>query len=391
MISRNQGPAAYRESDDKVALVGFGAVGAFGDGMQSLFDALWKSPNLVSIDDEWKVPVARANKILSKIKVPANPRSSTTIKAAVFAVEQSLTSNRLAIEQLPHRCALICGVTHGALRSVEKFIGGIFDEGLQYGSATHFPMTTMNAAGGQVSIAFGIKGFNTTFCGSVAALAYAHAIVRDGRQDRAVTFGSDELSALVMRAVSDIGLLATQAITPFSGTPGINPGEGAGALLLERLSIALDRGAHVAAILSGFGFAQDGLLDAVRPDGVGLSRAIRQALKMSSISAEDIGALVFPGMGPRELLLAEAAALETVFGSSIPTRVSAVTATGMAPSALLPIHVILAAEILRRREAPPISNTTSVRPLPDIRHVLVLHSSSSGEYAAIVVSSPEIF
>lgn len=391
VISRDQGPAAYRESDDKVALVGFGAVGAFGDGMQSLFDALWKSPNLVSIDDEWKVPVARANKIMAKVKVPANPRSSTTIKAAVFAVEQSIASSRLTIEQSPHRCALICGVTHGALRSVEKFIGDIFDEGLQYGSATHFPMTTMNAAGGQVSIAFGIKGFNTTFCGSVAALAYAHAVVRDGRQDRTVTFGADELSPLVMRAVFDIGLLATQAITPFSGTPGINPGEGAGALLLERLSIALDRGAHVAAILSGFGFAQDGLLDAVRPDGVGLSRAIRQAFKMSSISAEDIGALVFPGMGPRELLLAEAEALETIFGSSIPTRVSAVTATGMAPSALLPIHVSLAAEILRRREAPPISNTTSVRPLPDVRHVLVLHSSSSGEYAAIVVSSPEIF
>ena len=393
VISRNQGPAACRASDDKVALLGSGAIGPFGAGVQALFDALWNAPGLMPLDAEWNAHVARAGKTLAQIKVPVNPRSSTVIKAAVFAVEQALASSggQSLIERSPNRCALICGVTHGALRSVEKFIGGIFDEGLQYGSATHFPMTTMNAAGGQASIEFGIKGFNTTFCGSVSALAYAHAIVRDGRQDRAVTFGSDELSLLVMRAISDIGLISADAIMPFSGKPGINPGEGAAALLVERLSIARARNASISAVLSGVGLSQDGLLNAVDPSGTGLLRAIRQALNVAAITADDIGAVVFPGMGPSALLSAETAALKAAFGASIPVRVSAVTASGMAPSALLPMHILLAAEILRRREAPPIPETCTSRSLPDVRHILVLHASSGGEYGAIVVSDQAYF
>ena len=364
-------------------------MGAFGTGAESLFSSLWENPGLVPWDEEWQVPVARAHKIVASLKnIPINQRSSIVIKAAAFAVEQALCGleNRA---HTAHRCALICGVTHGALRHVEKFMTGIFDEGLQYGSATHFPLTTLNAAGGQASIAFGIKGFNATFCGAIAALSYAYAIVRDGRQDRAVMFGSDELSPLVMRGLADIGLLATKATIPFSGVPGINPGEGAAALLIERYASARHRGACIVAILSGFGLAQDGLLDALDPSGAGLIRAIEKALAMSAIFPKNIDAVVSPGMGPRNFILAEAAALTAVFGVAIPMRVTAVTASGMAPSALFPLHILLAAEILRRQEAPPLPNTIGARPLPRARHILVLHCSASGEYGVVVVSAEE--
>lgn len=389
VISRHPGPSAYRDSDDQIALVGYGAVGAFGTGTECLFSSLWENPGLVPWNEEWQVPAARAHKTVASLKnIPINQRSSIAIKAAAFAIKQAL-SGLENLAHKPHRCALICGVTHGALRHVEKFMTGIFDEGLQYGSATHFPLTTLNAAGGQASIAFGIKGFNATFCGAISALSYAYAIVRDGRQDRAVMFGSDELSPFVMRALSDIGLLANEAITPFSNVPGINPGEGAAALLIERYASARHRGAHIAAILSGFGLAQDGLLDALDPSGAGLIRAIEKALAMSAISSEDIDVIVSPGMGPRNFILAEAAALTAVFGIAIPMRVTAVAASGMAPSALFPLHILLAAEILRRQEAPPLPNTIRARPLSRARHILVLHCSASGEYGAVVVSAKE--
>ena len=389
VISRKQGPAAYRADEDRVALVGGGAVGAFGVGLEALFDALWTAPRLLAVDDEWKLPVARAGKVLAKVKVPCNARTSTAIKAAVCAVQGALASAAAAplVQQHPGRCALIGGVTHGAMRSVEKFVGEIFDSGLQYGSATHFPLTTMNAAAGQASIAFGIKGFNTTFCGSVAALTYAHRIVRDGRQDRALTFGSDELTPLAMRALGDVGILCRESVAPFSGVAGINPGEGGGALMLERLAIARERRAPVAAVLSGVGFSQDGRIDAVDPSGTGVARAIHQALAAAQLTATDIGAVVSPGMGPAGVLLAEEAGLQTVFHGAVPERVSAAAAAGMAPSALFPVHILLGAEILRRREAPPVPGAQAGRALAGIAHVLVLHCSSSGEFGAIVVSA----
>ncbi len=391
VMSCDAGPSAYRHSDDKVALVGYGAVGAFGAGSDALFAALWENPGLVPWNEEWQALVARISQSLASLKKLAiNQRSSISIKAAALAIEQALCGLE-NLAHMPYRCALICGVTHGALRHVEKFMSGIFDEGLQYGSATHFPLTTLNAAGGQASIAFGIKGFNATFCGAISALSYAYAIVRDGRQDRAVMFGCDELSPLVMRGLSDINLLATEAIMPFSGVPGINPGEGAAALLIERYASARHRGAHIAAILSGFGLGQDGLLDTLDPAGAGLIRAIQKALAMSAISSESIDAIVSPGMGPGNFILAEVAALTAVFGVAIPMRVTAVMAIGMAPSALFPLHILLAAEILRRQEAPPLPNTIDARPLPRARHILVMHCSASGEYGVVVVSAKEYY
>ncbi|MEK6748750.1 MAG: beta-ketoacyl-[acyl-carrier-protein] synthase family protein [Pseudomonadota bacterium] len=391
VVTRKAGPAAHRLLDDAVAIVGGGAVGDFGLTTQALFDRLWNTPGPLPRDDQWGVHAGRAEKVLKGVKAPCNPRSSTMIKSGALAAEQAIVAagGRALIAADPYRCALICGITHGAQRSVEKFMTSIFDEGLQFGSAIHFPMTTMNAMGGQISIEFGIKGFNTTFCGAVTAFSYAHALVRDGRQDRALSVGGDELSPLVIRALQDIGLLATDAVMPFRATPGVNPGEGAGAVLLERLSIARARNARVAALISGIGLAQDGLLDSVDPSGTGLQRAANQALAAAKITAKEIDAVVLPGTGPRNLLLAEASALEALFGRAVPPRVSAASATGMAPSALFPMHILLAAEILARHSEPPQAQETKPSNIVNPRHILVLHTSAGGEFSAVIVSNAE--
>lgn len=381
VISRAPGATARRGADEPVWLVGGGALGAFGRGAPALFEAAWSGADAAS-DSEWRWPALRAHGALKGLKLRGNSRASTMIKGAIAAVDEALAAaggEAAVVGAAPQRCALIAGVTHGAIRHVEKLMASIFDEGLQFASATHFPLTTMNATGGQISIAYGVKGYNTTFCGAGAALRYAHAIVRDGRQDRAITFGADELSPLVLRAAADLGLYADAA----AGLPG----EGAGALVIERASSAAARGAKALARLEGLGAAQDGCADGIDASGAGLVQAARQAFAEAGTGAAEIDAVIVLAEGPAVLRRANAGALATLFGDHPPPSASLGRLAGLAPSALLPLHLLLGAEVLTRGSLPPAAAGGNPRPLARAGRVLVLHTSLGGEHHAVVLGA----
>lgn len=191
-----------------------------------------------------------------------------------------------------------------------------------------------------------------------------------------------------MRALDDAGILAREPLWPFSGQGGVVPGEGAAALLLEREDLARARGAQILARFAGIGLAQDGLHDALDPNGEALSRAARQALAIAGVDAGEVDGVFLVGMGQRALQLAEARALEAVFGARVPPRASAAGLVGLCPSALLPVHCLLAAESLARASLPPSPGKTEFRPLPRARHVLVLHTAPGGECCAVLMASP---
>jgi 3-oxoacyl-[acyl-carrier-protein] synthase II len=383
VISRRAGPTAQRAPAAGVVLVGAGTLGAFGHGRQAFFDKAWAGETFTP-DTAWNWPAARADKSLAGLKLRGNSRASTMIKSAIASVDEALAAagGQALVQAAPQRCALIAGVTHGAIKHVEKLMASIFDEGIQYASATHFPLTTMNATGGQISIAYGVKGFNTTFCGSGAALQYAHSIVQDGRQDRAITFGADELSPLVLRAVADCGHF-DHADDALAGVPG----EGAAALVLENEALAAARGATALARIEGLSATQDHVADRLGATGQSLARAARQALQQAGIGAGAIDAVITLGHGPARVREAETAALHSVFGNSLPPATSAAGLAGLCPSALLPLHLLLGAEVLARRSLPPAAAGGAVRALPRAERVLVLHNSFGGEYLAVVLGA----
>lgn len=400
VISRRVVPElGARRVARSVVITGGGVLNVAGNGLQAFFDALWAGASGVALIDEYGVPVGKLGPIAFQGRLKGYSRSSPMIKYAIAAsgqaIEQASNGAPDLLSRNPYRNALIAGVSQGAVRSVEKFMKSVFVEGLQYASATHFPMTTMNASGGQVSIAYGIKGYNTTFCGGPTAFKYAFDIVRAGRQTRALTFGTDEISPLFTRLLNQTGWVCKQVVTPFADEAGVNPGEGAGALMLEAASEAEARGVRPLAIVGGVGIAQDGLANGVADNGNGLGRAIGVAFTQARVSPWDIGAVVALGTGTLGSKHAEAAGLALVFGHELPPTTSAVGAVGFAPAGLLHTQVLLAVEILRRSEVPPAAGlgalpphfvTGAQRAVPGLRHVLVVHTSLGGEHCAVVVS-----
>jgi 3-oxoacyl-[acyl-carrier-protein] synthase II len=377
VISRKSSLCARSNKEDSVAIVGIGAIGAFGSGVHGLIDSLWTHNLPVAQTDKNSNLFLSAKEVVSKLKLPGNSRASTMIRCAIAAVGEALETSgcQSLIDESPLQCALISGVSHGAIKHVEKLLSSVFDEGIQYASATHFPLTTMNATGGQISIAYGIKGYNTTFCGAGAALHFASQLVKDGRQDRAISFSADELSPLVLSLLKQHNILSPDTLA--------YPGESAAALVLERGSIAEKRGANIMATLAGIVCTQPGHCN---DWGETLKRSALLVLSKAQVAINDIAAVLTIEHGPKVLQYAENKSISDLFyGETQPPILSAARVTGLTPSSLLMMHIIIGAEILSRRTLPPTAAGQKSTPIQKGSHILILHPALGGECHAVLI------
>ncbi len=274
-------------------------------------------------------------------------RTSPMVKFAVSATGEALAAAGLD-EALCAETGLIYGVVTGAQRSTEKYMESVAWDGPGQASATQFPNTTNNAPGGQVSIAYGLKGYNTTLCGASGSLGYAIDLVAAGRQDRVVSAAADEHSPLLEQFYRHAGALADGPVQPFAGAPGIPFGEGGAAVLFEGAASLAARGGQALAEVLGWAEAQDATYLGVNRRGDGLSRAIGLALTRAGRGLADVALVVAQGVGPGYLAQAELRALAPLVAAGV-RIVSPVAAAGYGPAhtpvAMLGAAAAMAADV----------------------------------------------
>ena len=157
------------------------------------------------------------------------------------------------------------------------------------------------------------------------AVGYAYEAIKNGYQRAMIAGGSEELSA-ANTAIFDT-LFATSTLhnddplhapRPFDADrDGLVLGEGACTLILESLESALERGATIYAQVAGFATNSDGK-HITNPDSVKMAEVMREALACASMAPEDIGYLNAHGTATISGDIAESAATEAVFGSTVP-------------------------------------------------------------------------
>ena len=139
-----------------------------------------------------------------------------------------------------------------------------------------------NAGGGVVS--------NATACASAgAALGMAADYLRSRHADVAIAGGSDALCRLTYSGFNVLQAVDPEPCSPFGATrKGINLGEGAAYLVLERWDDAVARGARILAELCGYGATCDAHHPtAPHEDGRGAEAAMRAAIVESGVRTVD--------------------------------------------------------------------------------------------------------
>lgn len=237
------------------------------------------------------------------------------------------------------------------------------------------PAFLANMATGNLSIKFGFKGplgCPVTACAaSIQAIGDGMRIINNGEAEIALVGGTeacvDPLSLAsfnALKALSPESEQPTKASRPFDQQRnGFVMGEGSGLMVIETLEHAEKRGATPLAVLSGYGTSADAYhITSGCEDGSGAAAAIRAALKMSGLSAQDINYVNAHATSTPVGDAAEIASLRSVFGDHLPQLPvsSTKSATGHLLGAAGGVESIFTAMAVINDQLPPTINLDSV-------------------------------
>ena len=357
----------------RVAITGYGVVAPCGIGKE----AFWKGligpgfSGLRSIEvQDWDP--------LPYFDSPKDARRSDRCEQFALAAAGEAITQSGSLPYDSSRIGTIFGTGIGGLRTLEEQVIVRFEKGDRRVSPFLVPMMMSNASGAAISMRYGFQGPAETVCTACAASTHAIGnaarLIAWGRCDAVVTGGSESAATITALAgfANMTALSSTHVSKPFDATrDGFIMGEGAAVFVLERLDMAIERGAHIVAEIVGAASNADAHhITAPSPGGVGATRCMQLALEDAGLQASDIKQINAHGTSTPLNDSAEAQAIEAVFGDRSVPVVSIKGVTGHplgAAGALEAAAVLLSIE---KSLIPPTAGTTVIDPAMNIDVVM---------------------
>jgi len=226
-----------------------------------------------------------------------------------------------------YRYGVLVGSGIGGLDEIELQHSVLFDRGPDRISPFMIPKLIINAASGNLSVRWKLRGPNTSVCTACAsgtnAIGDALRMIQYGMADVMVTGGTEAaLTPMGIAGFARMGALSVrnhapqEASRPFDvDRDGFVLSEGAGILVLEELEFAQRRGARILAEVCGYGLSSDAThLTSPDPQGTGAARAIQAAIADAGVKPDDIDYINAHGTSTPLGDVAETNAIRTVFG-----------------------------------------------------------------------------
>jgi 3-oxoacyl-[acyl-carrier-protein] synthase II len=227
----------------------------------------------------------------------------------------------------PYRCGVLIGSGIGGIETLEEQCGVLNARGVTRVSPFTVPRLMANAASGNVSIQFGLKGPNTavvTACATGSnAIGDAARLIDNNLAEIMIAGGSEAAlcrvgmaSFIAARALSTRNDAPEQASRPWDkDRDGFVMGEGAGIVVLEEYEHARQRGARIYAELVGYGMSADANhITAPCADGEGAAMAMRLALQDAGVNPDQVNYINAHGTSTTLGDVAETKAVKRTFG-----------------------------------------------------------------------------
>ncbi len=278
----------------------------------------------------------------------------------------------------PDRAGVVMGTGVGGFETLQEQVTVFNERGARRVSPFLVPMMMPNAGAATVSMRSGFRGPCETVVTACAAgthaLAAAARLVASGRLDVAIGGGAEA-------AMTEVGIAAFTNMTALSASGSSRPfdarrdgfviAEGAAALVLEDMEHALRRNAVIhAEILGAASTADAHHITAPAPGGSGAAACMELALADAEIAPAEIGHINAHGTSTPLNDLAEAQAIEKVFGTPGPPVTSIKGVTGHALGGAGALEAVATVLSIRRALIPPTAGYEE--PDPEI-HLDIVH------------------
>lgn len=395
----------------KVVITGIGVISPVGTGKEKFWNALISGKNGVrrcrKLDTSGyhnhvaaEVKDFKPNKFIDRIK----------LKGLTLTTQYALASAKMAIDD--------SGATFSAGNKAGVVLGANTADPLAHASAAKFWIKkgysatpakiykNLNTNFQAVRIAeyFGLEGPCTVIPAACAAgntaIAYAFDMITSGQATYMLAGGYDPMNHFSYAGFDKLRAVSSDYCRPFDkNRRGMILGEGAGVILLEDMEHALERKARIYAQVLGYGLACDAYKVAIPdPAGAGGNLAIKKALKMSKVRADEVDYINAHGTGTLTNDRMESKVIRDIFKSKadkIPVS-SIKSMVGHCMGAASGLEACASALTIKKGVIPP--NINYLEPDPDCKlnivankavkksvNVVLSNSFAFGGNAAVIV------
>lgn len=356
-------------SPDRIVVTATGIISALGIGHQAHMSSIaagksgLRHPEILRTVHAGEFVVAEVNKhnkeLLQSLSLAEDTHGYTrTALLSICAIKNLLTQIDVAMLQ-NNRLAFINANTVGGMSEVEDLYLSFINEYTDVESSKWIDTLDCAESTEHVARFFDLKPrmatISTACSSSSNAIIVGARMLRHGLADFAIAGGGDALSRFTLNGFNSLKNVDRQPCKPFdSARNGLNLGEGAGYVLLEREKDALARGAHIVAVLSGWSNANDAYHPtAPSPDGSGALRTMKGALEHAGLSPEQIHYINAHGTATLNNDLAEGKAIEQLWAGIPPPFSSTKPFTGHTLAAAGVVESIISIHAMHDGTIPP--------------------------------------
>ncbi|RLE06628.1 beta-ketoacyl-[acyl-carrier-protein] synthase II [Candidatus Aerophobetes bacterium] len=377
----------------RVAITGMGVVSPIGIGIKKFKEALFAGksgvrritcfdPSPYRSQMAGEVRDFNPQQYLSPKEVKRMDRFT---QLGIVAAEEAIKGAEIDFEKEdPTKIGVLVGSGVGGLSTIEREETILLEKGPQRVSPFLIPMLITDIASAQISIRYGLSGPNFSISTACAtgnhSIGEAFKIVQRGDAEIMIAGGTEAAITPLglagfcsMRALSTRNEEPEKASRPFDRErDGFVIGEGAGIVVLERLSRAKKRGASILGEIIGFGMSADAY-HVTQPveDGRGIKEAMMKALRDAEISPEEVDYINAHGTSTPLNDKMETRAIKDVFGTyayQIPIS-STKSMTGHLLGATGGVELIACLLALNEGIIPPTINYENPDPECDLNYV----------------------